>query len=266
MVKTSRRTRAAVTFVILGGVLLLPSAGWATSVGAPTGPAYDDDEACTIPWLPQGDSTIIEGVRVTAIVNESLDVGSDPAEGLHYHSAPFPDFGIPVGIGATELTFDPAISDLEITVTLLGDATDPAALAEEYVIVGTPASGPAALDWTLTDEDAAASGTFDPPISRLRIDYEPTAPVDGLAYAATIRFRLPRIGDACDVTEVPIRDPEDRTDDEGLEPVPAAVPSGTSSSGALPLVVVLLGAAAAFASRTRALGVPTRSRGASGAP
>lgn len=256
---------------LLAAVLVLalaPTPTRAATVGGPTGAPYPDEEACAIPWLEPGASAVIEGITVTALVNESLDLGSDPAEGLHYHSAPFPDFGIPVGIGTTELTFDPAITDLEVTVTLLGDATDPAALAEEYVIVGTPTSGPAVLDWTLTDEDAAVSGTFDPPISTLRIDYEPTAPTDGLIYAATIRLRVPRVGETCDTTETPIRDPDDRDDDAELEPVPTAVPSGTSSSGSRPVDGALLGAAAllsaSFAASRRALDPRPRCIGVDG--
>lgn len=224
MVVTARRTRTAapvVAIVTVGLVLLLPQVGWATSVGAPTGPAYADDGACSIPWLTEGDAIVIEGVTIRAVVNTADYLGVEPADGVLLHEA--------VAVGSptrssTRLTFSPAVGALEVTADELVPLDGYA--SESYRIVGSPNSGPDVLDWTLTDENAQASGTFAPGITTLDVTYSPSVSPDTLFYGATVRFRIPKVGETCDVDDAPPTSDDDEDDVREEVPVPTAVPSG----------------------------------------
>lgn len=234
---------------VLAALLLMvtaPAVLASSSVGGPGGTAYADDEACIIPWIQQGRSVVVEGVTVRAPRNVSEAFLGIASSGRFFHGV---DLFSGESFASTRLRFDPPVSALEVTVELLGDVTAPDVLPESYRIVGRSSGDVVLLDWTLTDQDAQESGVFAPGIATLSVEYEPKEPGDGLAYGATIRFRVPKEGDDCDVTFLGRGGGGDADDDEG--PVPASIPSGRSTSdGALPFLLGI-GALVAWV-RTRA--------------
>jgi hypothetical protein len=230
MTTASDRARRRLPPAFAAGALLVLVTGGpvgASSVGAPTGPPYLDAEACVIPWLASGESVVIEGITVRAVTNEADYVGLDPSEGEYLHEAV--DVGQPTR-SSTRLTFSPAVAELEVLVAEL--VPIPPNTSESYRFVGSPESGPDVLDWTLTDTDVVASGTFVPGIATLDIGYQPSISPDGAFYGAIVRLRIPRIGEDCEIEDPPSRRVPSRGDaeDPGL-PIPVAVPSGGEPSG-----------------------------------